>query len=159
MKFLDRFKHTIVAISGGFDPVHIGHIRYIQAAARLGKELVVILNTDDFLMHKKGYVFMPFGDRKEILRSIKCVSAVYDCIDTDDSVCKTLAIIKPDIFAKGGDRRLSNIPEVGTCQKYNIKLVFGVGGSDKPQSSSWLVERIIEKCRRDKNFRRRYDIR
>ena len=69
-------KHLTVAVSGAFDPVHIGHIRYIREAARLGDKLVVILNSDDFLLRKKGFVFMPFGERKEILENIKGVDEV-----------------------------------------------------------------------------------
>jgi len=127
-----------VAVSGGFDPVHIGHIRMFRDAARLGK-LAVILNTDDFLIRKKGYVFMPFEERKEVLESIKYVDRVVTSIDKDDSVCKTLAMLKPDVFANGGDRRdTSEIRESEICEQLGIEMVFGIGGS-KVQSSSKLT--------------------
>ena len=88
----------IVAVSGGFDPVHIGHVRQFKEAKRLGDKLYVILNSDRFLKNKKGFIFMPFKQRKEILESIKYIDKVIPCIDRDQSVCRTLAKIKPDIF-------------------------------------------------------------
>lgn len=128
----------IVAVSGGFDPVHIGHIRMFRDAARLGK-LIVILNTDDFLLKKKGYVFMPLDERREILESIKYVDRVVVSIDKDNSVCKTLATLKPDVFANGGDRTgKSEIREAKICEQLGIEMAFGVGGN-KVQSSSKLT--------------------
>lgn len=138
-------KEIHVAISGGFDPITIGHIRYIQEAAKLGNKLTVILNTDNFLFTKKGYVFMEYQERKEIIKAIKGVDDVFMCIDLDNTVCKTLQVLRPDIFAKGGDRTAGNIPEYTICKDMNIKMVFGIGGSDKPQSSSWLVEKAAKK--------------
>ena len=128
-----------VAISGGFDPVHVGHIRYIHAAAKLGDRLVAILNSDDFLLRKKGYVFMPLEERKEILESIKGVDEVVVAIDEDQTVAKTIELLRPDIFAKGGDRVVSVPEEEEACRKVGCQVVFGVGGG-KVQSSSWLVE-------------------
>jgi len=104
-------KKTIVAVSGGFDPLHSGHIRYLREAKNLGDELVVILNTDEFLKKKKGYVFMPYKERKEILKSITYVDRVVRCIDKDQTVAKTLELVRPHVFAKGGDRTIENIPE------------------------------------------------
>jgi D-beta-D-heptose 7-phosphate kinase/D-beta-D-heptose 1-phosphate adenosyltransferase len=128
-----------VAVSGGFDPIHVGHVRMLRDAAQLGK-VSVILNTDDFLLRKKGYVFMPLEERKEILESISYVDRVIVSVDTDDSVCKTLEMILPDIFANGGDRTNRNeIREAELCDRLNIEMVFGVGGN-KVQSSSWLVK-------------------
>lgn len=137
MKNLDR---KIIAVSGGFDPIHIGHIRYFKEASELG-ELVVILNTDRFLKKKKGFVFMPYKERKEIIESIKYVNRVVKCIDKDQTVIKTLKSLKPDIFAKGGDRNLNNIPEKEICEELGIKMIFGVGGG-KIQSSSWLINKL-----------------
>lgn len=131
----------IVTVSGGFDPLHIGHVRYFKEAKKLGDKLIVILNTDEFLKKKKGFVFMPYEERKETIRAIKYVNEVYRCRDTDQTVCKTLRIIKPNIFAKGGDRTLGNIPERAVCEELGIQMVFGVGGG-KIQSSSWLVKNI-----------------
>ena len=133
----------IVAVSGGFDPVHIGHIRMFRDAAKLGK-LAVILNTDDFLLRKKGYVFMPLEERREVIESIRYVDSTVVSIDEDDSVCKTLAVLKPDMFANGGDRASrSDIRETEICKKLGIEMVFGIGGN-KVQSSSELA-------RKDKN--------
>lgn len=123
-------KIVTVAVSGAFDPIHIGHIRYIRDAAKLGDRLVVILNRDEFLLQKKGFVFWPFADRKEILENIKGVDEVVVAVDEDQTVRKTLELIKPDIFAKGGSRTgLKNIPETETCQKIGCKLVTHVGGN------------------------------
>lgn len=132
-----------VAVSGGFDVVHIGHVRHFEEAKKLGDKLVVILNSDDFLRRKKGYVFMSFNERKKILESIKYVDEVIPCIDKDQSVCETLRELKPDIFANGGDRGLDNTLEIDVCNELGIKMEFNVGGK-KIQSSSWLVNKIRE---------------
>jgi cytidyltransferase-like protein len=118
-----------VAISGAFDPIHVGHIQYIHEAAKLGDKLIVILNGDDFLLKKKGFVFWPFKERKEILENIKGVDEVVAAVDEDQTVRKTLEIIKPDIFAKGGDIMGPIIPESDICRKIGCKLVRSVGGS------------------------------
>lgn len=146
-----------VCLSGFFDPIHPGHIRYIQEASKLG-DVWIILNTDDQLMMKKGYVFMPFEDRKEVLQSIKGVIGVLDCIDTDYTSAKTIELMRPDMFLKGGDRLLENIPEREVCERLGIEMVFGVGGYDKPQSSSWLVEKFIYKLKQDQTLRRKYGL-
>jgi len=133
-----------VAVSGGFDPVHVGHVRMIKEAAKLGGVLIVILNDDSFLMRKKKFVFMPLEERKEILLSVEGVDEVVVAVDKDDSVCRTLELIRPDIFANGGDKRSEkDIPEVETCKKIGCEMVFNVGG-DKVQSSSDLVYKILE---------------
>ena len=134
-------ERKIVAISGGFDPIHVGHIRMIQEAAELGA-VVVVANSDEWLLRKKGYVFMKYEERQEILKSIKGVIDVFKASDKDDTVCRSLEIIKPDIFANGGDRKEGNIPEYQLCEDMGIEMKFGVGGSDKPQSSSWLVDKV-----------------
>ena len=132
-------KEKIVIVSGGFDPIHIGHIRMIHEASKLGK-LIVILNNDAFLIRKKGRAFMPLEERKEILENIKGVDSVFVSIDEDDSVCKSLEAIKPDIFANGGDRKdESEIREAEVCKRLGIEMVFNVGGG-KIQSSSWLTK-------------------
>ena len=136
-------KKITVAVSGGFDPVHKGHIRQFKAAKKLGYELIVILNSDDFLLKKKGYYFMNFDERKEILESIKYVDRVVKCIDKDQTVSKTLKKLKPSIFANGGDRTNKNVPEIDTCKKNNIKMIWNVGGV-KIQSSSDLVRKQKE---------------
>ena len=119
-----------VAVSGAFDPIHAGHIRYIREAARLGARLVVILNSDDFLMKKKGFVFWPFEERKEIMETLRDVDEVVVAVDEDQTVRKTLEMIKPDIFAKGGySINPEHVPEFDTCQELGIKLITNVGGS------------------------------
>ena len=130
-------KRKVVAVSGGFDPVHVGHVRMIAAAAKLG-DVIIIANSDEWLVRKKGYMFMPYEERQEILYNFKGVIDVVEASDDDDSVCKTLERIKPDIFANGGDRKNDNVPEVALCNELGIELVWNIGG-DKIQSSSELV--------------------
>lgn len=126
-----------VMVSGGFDPIHVGHIRMIQEAAKHG-EVVVVANSDDWLMRKKGYVFMPWEERAEIIRSIKGVIEVEEVDDSDNSVCEAINRCHPDAFANGGDRKGNNTPEVALCAKLGVDLIWNVGGG-KIQSSSDLV--------------------
>jgi len=140
------FNRKIIAISGGMDPIHIGHIRMIQEASKLG-DVIVILNNDNWLKLKKGYVFMNQKERKEIMESIKGVKKViltrHQYNSKDMSVARTLARINPDYFANGGDRCKGNInsEEEKVCKRLNIKILYGTGGN-KIQSSSWLIENI-----------------
>ncbi len=127
----------IIAVSGGFDPVHVGHVRMIQEAARHG-DVVVIANSDDWLMRKKGYVFMPFDERREILLAFKGVTYVTQAEDNDDTVCDSLLSLRPDVFANGGDRKGDNVPEVALCKELGIEMMWNCGGG-KIQSSSELV--------------------
>lgn len=129
-------KKTIM-VSGGFDPIHIGHIRMILDAAKHG-EVVVVANSDDWLMRKKGYVFMSWEERAEIIGSIRGVVQVEHVDDSDNSVCEAIQRCRPDAFANGGDRKGNNTPEVALCDKLGIDLVWNVGGG-KIQSSSKLV--------------------
>lgn len=131
-------KKDTIAVSGGFDPIHIGHVRMIQEAADFG-EVIVILNTDAWLKQKKGYVFMPFEERAEIIRALKGVKDVVECIDLDNTVCETLRSLTPTYFANGGDRKEGNVPEESVCKREGIIMLWGVGGG-KIQSSSWLVD-------------------
>lgn len=135
----------VVAVSGGFDPLHFGHIRYFQAAQKLGTKLQVWLCSDEWLIRKKGYVFMFYEERKEILEALSCVDEVLPQInEKDDTTFESLIKYKPDIFAKGGDRTLDNLPlsEIEVCKELGIELRTGVGGS-KIQSSSDLVRKVI----------------
>lgn len=137
----------VVAISGGFDPAHCGHVKYIQEAKKLGDYLVVILNNDNWLMNKKGYCFMHEKDRAFIVKNIKGVDKVittkHTKHDEDKSVCKELKALRPDIFANGGDRFADNIPELKLCNDLGIELIFNVGGR-KLRSSSKLVKKYKE---------------
>ncbi|MDO8562021.1 MAG: adenylyltransferase/cytidyltransferase family protein [bacterium] len=132
-----------VAVSGGFDPLHVGHVRMFEAARKLGDKLVVILNNDNWLQKKKGYVFMRAKERAEILSALPFVDKVYITKhkrqDSDMSVCKALRTLRPAIFANGGDRKgRKDIPETKVCRELGIKMVFSVGGG-KVQSSSWMI--------------------
>lgn len=138
-----RAKPAWVAVSGGFDPTHIGHVRMFKAARKLGDKLVVILNNDNWLKDKKGYAFMPEAERAELIREFpfvdKVVISSHGVKDADRSVSRDLAKIRPAIFANGGDRKaLADIPEAATCKTHGIRMVFNVGGG-KIQSSSWMV--------------------
>ena len=134
---------AMIAVSGGFDPVHIGHIRMIRDAARYG-DVMVIINSDDWLMRKKGYVFMPYEERVEIIGNIKGVSLVTSVDDSDETVCEALRRHKPDAFANGGDRKTENTPEMDVCEELGIQMMWAIGGNNKPQSSSWLVNKLKE---------------
>jgi cytidyltransferase-like protein len=137
----------VVAVSGGFDPIHIGHIRMMQEARSLGTKLVVILNNDHWLRKKKNFVFMPQEERAEILAAFPFVDEVVltSHIENDDdrSICRDLALLKPDVFANGGDRTNEDeIPEAITCREHGIEMVFNIGHGGKVQSSSWLTSKI-----------------
>ena len=138
-------KPVVVVVSGGFDPVHIGHVRMFERAKRLGDTLVVILNNDNWLMKKKGFAFMPEKERKEIIEALRPVDRVVltgHKPDAEDmSVCRELRRLKPHIFGNGGDRKLDNIPEVGVCREIGCRRVFNLGRGGKVQSSSWLIEK------------------
>ena len=127
----------IVVASGYFDPIHKGHMEYLKLAKSLGDKLIVILNTDKQAKLKKGKSFMNEQERKIVLEAIKYVDEVFLSIDEDKSVCKSLSILKPDIFANGGDRNQKEIPESKICKELNIEMRDGLG--EKIQSSSNLT--------------------
>ncbi len=141
---LKNHKPTIVMVSGGFDPLHIGHIRYIQEAKALGDKLVVVINNDNWLRKKKGKEFMSQKERKEIIEAIvgvdKVVISSHLKNPKDTSVCKEIRNIKPHIFANGGDRFADNIPEFTLCNDLGITMVFNVGHGGKVRSSSELIK-------------------
>lgn len=136
-----RLRRPTVVVSGGFDPIHVGHIRNIEEAAALGR-VIIVMARDDQLIKKKGYVFMPELERKEILEHIKNVDQVILSLDSDITSDFTLGMLKPDFFAKGGDRDSENMPqvEIDTCKRIGCEIVYGVGGG-KVQSSSSLVDK------------------
>jgi len=138
MNKLPQTPYDTVCVSGGFDPIHIGHLKMIQEAAQYG-QVIVIVNSDDWLMRKKGYIFMNFKERCEILRGFRDVYDTVAVDDTDGTVCAALRDIKPTYFANGGDRKTNNTPEMEVCEEQNIELLWNVGGG-KIQSSSKLVD-------------------
>lgn len=138
-------------VSGGFDPIHEGHIQMISAAAEASDGVIVLLNSDAWLCRKKGKNFHSIKTRTVILEHIKGVIDVIEFDDTDgsasDGICKARSKYMNDklVFANGGDRRKDNIPEIQICQKYDIDLVFGVGGDYKANSSSWILQKWEKK--------------
>ncbi len=135
-----------VVVSGGFDPIHVGHLRMFQEAAKLGN-LTVVINTDEWLLRKKKYVFMSWDERAEIISAFSCVDKVVKASDEDRTVCQTLRELRPDIFANGGDRVSYNTPESLVCEELGIEMVYGVGGG-KVQSSSDLVNGATQEKRK-----------
>ncbi|MFH1662197.1 MAG: adenylyltransferase/cytidyltransferase family protein [Candidatus Falkowbacteria bacterium] len=137
-------KKIIVAVSGYFNPIHIGHLEMLKIAKSLGDYLIVIVNNDKQVELKGRVNFMPEEDRAEIVRAIRYVDEVFISIDEDKTVCKSLEKIKPNIFANGGDRKnINDIPEYEICKKLNIKMIDGCG--EKIRSSSILIKNASEK--------------
>lgn len=133
----------VVAVSGGFDPVHIGHVRMFNHAKTLGDYLVVLVNNDNWLRQKKGYAFMPEHERVEVIQSFAAVDEVHLTSHapktSDMSVCDDLRSLTPDVFANGGDRKKGNVPEYDVCHQLGITMAFNIGAGGKVQSSSDLV--------------------
>lgn len=138
-----------VAVSGGFDPIHVGHVRMMQESKALGDKLVVILNNDHWLRLKKGFVFMPERERKEIIEAFPFVDRVvltdHTARDKDMSVSRMLRKLKPVVFANGGDRTSATTPEDSLCLELNIAREYNVGKGGKVQSSSGMVRTAAEK--------------
>jgi cytidyltransferase-like protein len=137
---MDKEENPTVMVSGGFDPVHVGHIRMIREAARFG-DVIVIANSDDWLHRKKGFMFMDFKARYEILDSIKGVVLVDSVDDSDGTVCSAIRRHKPTYFANGGDRSKDNTPEVLLCKELGVELLWAIGGDKKIASSSELTKK------------------
>jgi D-beta-D-heptose 7-phosphate kinase/D-beta-D-heptose 1-phosphate adenosyltransferase len=130
-----------IMVSGGFDPVHAGHIRMIRHDAEYG-DVIVIANSDDWLYRKKGFIFMEWARRVEILNAIKGVVLVDSVDDSDGTVCEAIRRLKPTYFANGGDRGRSNTPEQSVCEELGIELLWGIGGEEKLDSSSELAKKV-----------------
>ena len=134
-------KPKIVAVSGYFTVLHIGHIRYFKAAKRLGDKLIVIVNNNKQQILKKGKIIHSANDIKLMLKNFPFINKVIVSEDTDRTQNRTLEKIKPDIFAKGGDSNESNTPEIEICKKIGCQVKFNVGGK-KLNSSSWILEKL-----------------
>lgn len=143
---------TIIILSGGFDPVHKGHVRMFQAAKAFPATVIVGLNSDSWLIRKKGKPFMCWDERKEILEAMSCIDHIYNFNDDDDSACDLIRCVfkenKQDkdikiYFGNGGDRTATNSPEVDFCNENNIDILWKVGG-EKIQSSSDLIKGSLE---------------
>ena len=150
-----------IMVSGGFDPLHVGPVQMIPAAADHGG-VIVVVNSDDWLIRKKGYVFMPMAERCKIIAALRDVSVVYPMksglafyhrsyssarhyiVDDDNTAIAALRAYRPDYFANGGDRTKKNVPEQPVCDELGIEMLWGVGGEDKPQASSALVKHAME---------------
>lgn len=131
-------KKIIVVVSGGYDPIHIGHIRLLREAKKKGDKLVVILNSNEWLKGRKGAIFMNARERKDILLELRCVDSVFIHQSTGKDVSSALEKIKPSVFCNGGNIKSRNdLPqrEIEICDKYNIELLFSVGGTKKVRSS------------------------
>jgi len=129
----------IVAASGYFNPLHKGHVEYLEKAKSLGDKLVVIVNSDHQRAIKGSKEFMDENERMLIVKALRCVDEVILSVDKDGTVCESLKLVKPNIFAKGGDRFASEIPEAKICNELNITKIDGLG--NKIQSSSWLLNK------------------
>ena len=155
------WRKSVIILSGGFDPIHKGHMRMFREAANLGHQVIVGLNSDEWLTRKKGKPFMEFYERKEILEGIKYISSVVKCDDSDDPANSLISQVRStynggmfnhsydDVnptgrndyriyFANGGDRGKGNTPEMDTCRNLDVTMLWGIGGG-KIQSSSWLI--------------------
>lgn len=131
-----------IAVSGYFDPIHVGHLEYLKMAKSLGDILVVIVNNNHQCVLKKGKFFMDENDRLEIVKAIKYVDEVVLSVDQDKTVCKSLDLIRPNIFANGGDRSSDEVPETSVCKKYKIEMVDGLGKKIRSSSSLTGIKEI-----------------
>jgi cytidyltransferase-like protein len=142
--------YNVIVLSGGFDPVHVGHLRMFQEAHRLADKVIVGCNSDEWLMRKKGYVFMKLSERKEIIRGFSCVSEVHSFNDSDNTACSLIETVTKAFphknttiaFGNGGDRTSENTPEQDLCDRLDVTMLWGLGGEEKAQSSSELVNNL-----------------
>jgi len=142
-------KDTVCLVTGGFDPIHSGHIEYLKEAKKKMDFLIVGINSDEWLLNKKGYSFMPWDERKNIIINLSIVDQVISFDDNDNSasnaISKSLEISQKVIFANGGDRKEGNIPELVAFQNNpNVEFIYGIGGSNKMNSSSDITKNFIK---------------
>ena len=143
----EKWSKNVIILSGGFDPVHIGHMRMFREAANLGANVIVGLNSDNWLCRKKGKPFMKWEERAEILECCKFINQVLPMNDDDDTASDIIEQVHKLFknkdyniyFANGGDRKKGNVPELDTCKELDVVMLWGIGGG-KIQSSSWLTE-------------------
>ena len=162
-KQLSKNKKKVVMVSGGFDPIHIGHVRLMQEAKKLGDKLVVVINNDNWKRIKRKHVFMPDKERKEIIEAFACVDEVIISKHSKNKrdpksmgVSKELLKIRPQIFANGGDRDKKDAQnpnsslyyDLETCKKLGIKMVYNVGHGGKVRSSSLLLKEYSKKIKK-----------
>ncbi len=140
---------SIVLVSGGFDPIHSGHIKLIEEASRYGN-IVVLLNSDKWLKNKKGRAFLPYEERKIIMNALKNVVDVIKCGEVDNTCIDGMEIVLKKytkhkiFFANGGDRNNKSTPESVFCENNNIEALWGIGGEEKSNSSSWILKKWKE---------------
>ncbi len=147
------FFKKVSLVTGGFDPIHSGHISYFERAKDLSNYLVVGINTNEWLTRKKGQYFLPWIERAEILRHLDMVDAVISWDDEDDSalgaIAKCLEISEKVVFCNGGDRTKTNIPEaMGYADDPRVEFQYGIGGEDKMNSSSWILNNYFDRQRK-----------
>ena len=135
-------KGKVVAVSGYFNPLHVGHLEMFEKAKSLGDYLVVILNNDYQVKLKGSTPFMEELDRKKIIEALSCVDEVFLSTDKDRSICESLRAVHPNIFANGGDRHQGEVPESAVCHELDIEMIDGLG--DKIRSSSILIKDASE---------------
>ncbi len=141
---MTKKKKTVVAVSGYFNPLHVGHLDMIKQAKKIGDYLVAIVNNDRQVMIKGRVPFMSEQDRVKIIQALRDVDEVFLSVDQDLTVCESLAKLKPDIFANGGDRKsVNDVPEVDVCEQLKIKMVDGLG--KKIRASSKLIAQAQNK--------------
>ena len=147
------FYKNVSLVTGGFDPIHSGHISYFKKAKDLSNYLVVGINTEEWLIRKKGQYFQSWKERSEIIKHLNMVNVVISYNDDDDSSCnaitKCLDIAQTVVFCNGGDREKTNTPEVNKYgENPRVEFEFGVGGDDKMNSSSWILHKYFQRQRK-----------
>merc|ERR1712224_861024 len=131
----------VVVASGYFDPIHYGHVEYLQKSKDQGDTLIVIVNSDHQATLKKGKPFMPCSERVKLVRSLECVDAAIEALDEDRTVCKTLSLLHPDFFTNGGDQTNESIPEAEVCNRLGIELRDGWEGRSSRARGFWLPQK------------------
>ena len=148
------FFKKVSLVTGGFDPIHSGHLRYFERAKDLSGYLVVGLNTNEWLTRKKGQYFLPWVERADIISHLDMVDAVITVPDDDKgsacgAIAKCLEISEKVIFCNGGDRIKSNIPEVmGYSDDHRVEFKYAIGGEEKENSSSWILRGYFDRQRK-----------